>query len=178
MAAHLQPTIARRMSRDKRYQRLLNDRRWQEVKRIVWQRAGGLCERCRREGISAGVLPDGYITPGVDCHHIQPVESAKTEQEMKRLAYDVGNIQLLCIPCHIKTHQEMRSHTKEAVKANKERARKRFMEANDPNYKPTNKQDNEHDSGRSERATEAARRPVNEEPDNGEKSPRHHSQGA
>jgi hypothetical protein len=63
-----------------------------------------------------------------------PVESAKTEEDMKRLAYNVNNIELLCIPCHIKTHQEMRSHTKEKVKENKARARLRFMEANDPNY--------------------------------------------
>ena len=124
------------MSRDKRYQKLLNSPRWAEVKRIVWQRTGGLCERCRREGIAAGVLPDGYITPGVDCHHIVPVESANPDdpQAMVRLAYDVSNIELLCIPCNIKTHQEMRSHTKEKVKENKARARRRFLEANDPNY--------------------------------------------
>ena len=115
------------MSRDKHYQKLLNSKRWAEVKRFVWQRAGGLCERCRREGL---------IRAGVDCHHKIPVESAKTEQEMERLAYDVGNIELLCIPCHIKTHQEMRSHTKEKVKENKERARRRFLEMNDPNYEP------------------------------------------
>ena len=123
------------MSRSKRYQRLLNSPRWAEVKRIVWQRAGGLCERCRREGLEVGVWPDGYITPGVDCHHKIPVESAKTEAEMARLAYDVNNIELLCVPCHIKTHQEMRSHTKEKVAENKARARARFLEANDPNYK-------------------------------------------
>ena len=115
------------MSRDKRYQRLLNSKRWLEVKRIVWQRTNGLCERCREEGI---------ITAGVDCHHIIPVESAKTEQEMERLAYDVNNIRLLCVPCHIKTHQEMQSHTKEKVAENKARARRRFMEANDPNWRP------------------------------------------
>lgn len=117
------------MSRSKAYQRLLNSREWADVKRIVWKRAEGLCERCRREG---------YITPGVDCHHKIPVESANPDdpQAMERLAYDVSNIELLCIPCHIKTHQEMRSHTKEKVKENKQRARRRFMEANDPNYKP------------------------------------------
>ena len=113
------------MSRDKHYQKLLNSKRWAAVKRFVWQRAGGLCERCRREGLIRAV---------VDCHHKVPVESARTEQEMERLAYDVNNIELLCIACHIKTHQEMRSHTKEKVKENKERARRRFLEANDPNY--------------------------------------------
>ena len=115
------------MSRSKAYQRLLNSREWVEVKRIVWQRAGGLCERCQREG---------YITAGCDCHHKVPVESAKTEEHMRRLAYNVSNIELLCIPCHIKTHQEMRSHTKEKVAENKARARRRFLEANDPNFNP------------------------------------------
>ena len=133
------------MSRDKRYQKLLNSPRWAAVKNVVWLRAGGLCERCRREGIEAGILPDGYITPGVDCHHKVPVESAKTEEEMRRLAYDVHNIELLCVPCHIKTHQEMRSHTKEKVAENKQRARRRFMEANDPNFRPTESGESEDD---------------------------------
>lgn len=100
---------------------------------MVWQRAGGLCERCKRDGIAERGVP--YITPGVDCHHKTPVESAKTDQEMQRLAYDVSNVELLCVPCHIKTHQEMRSHTKEKVAENKARARRRFLEANDPNWK-------------------------------------------
>jgi hypothetical protein len=113
------------MSRDKRYQGLLNSRRWLEVKAIVWKRAQGLCERCKAEG---------FITPGVDVHHIKPVETGRTVQEMERLAYNPANCQLLCIPCHIKVHQDMRTHTKEKVKENKERARQRFLEMNDPNY--------------------------------------------
>ena len=121
------------MSRDQRYQKLLNSPRWAEVKRIVWQRASGQCERCKREG---------YVTAGVDCHHKVPVESAKTEQEMERLAYDPSNCQLLCVACHIKVHQEMRTHTKEKVKENKARARRRFLEANDPNWKPSDDEPN------------------------------------
>ena len=116
------------MSRSKEYQRLLNARRWAEVKAFVWQRAGGLCEACRR---------NGYITQGRDCHHIVPVESGKTLDEMKRLCYDwQHNIQLLCVPCHIKAHVELRSHYHENVEANKQRARQRFLERNDPNYQP------------------------------------------
>jgi len=127
------------MSRDKQYQKLLNSKQWQRVKKFVWERAGGLCERCRREGIAAGVLPDGYITPGVDCHHIRPVEGAKSLYGLDGMisrCFDTRNIELLCVPCHIKTHTELKSHTKEQVSANKHRARQRFLEANDPNYKP------------------------------------------
>ena len=137
------------MSRSKAYQRLLNSKRWAEVKRKVWQRAGGLCERCKRDGIAERGVP--YITPGVDCHHKIPVESANPDdpQAMERLAYDVSNIELLCIPCHIKTHQEMYSHTKEKVKENKERARRRFMEANDPNWQANNEDPGKSDSDKS-----------------------------
>ena len=120
------------MSRDPRYQRLLNSKRWMKVKRQVWQRASGLCERCKRDGIAERGVP--YITPGVDCHHKIPVESAKTEQERERLAYDVNNIELLCIPCHIKTHQEMRSHKADKVAENKRRGAERRASWLDPNY--------------------------------------------
>ena len=110
------------MSRDPRYQKLLNSKRWQEVKAIVWRRAEGLCERCKAEG---------RLTPGVDCHHIVPVEGAKTIEGpdgMEARCYNPNNCQLLCVPCHIKVHQEMRSHTKAEVKANRQRAFERWIE--------------------------------------------------
>lgn len=131
------------MSRDPRYQKLLNSKRWHEVKAYVKRRAGGLCERCRREGIEAGV-PGGFLTPGVDCHHIIPVESANPDipGEMERLAYDVNNIELLCVACHIKTHEELRSHYADTVKERKEMKRRGFLQRNDPNYKPINDNDN------------------------------------
>ena len=113
------------MSRDPRYQKLLNGKRWKLLRAEVFRRAGGLCELCKAEG---------FITPGVDVHHIKPVEQAKTVKEMERLAYNPANCQLLCVACHIKVHQDMRTHCKEKVKENKERARRRFLEANDPNY--------------------------------------------
>ena len=114
------------MSRDPRYQKLLNSPRWKNIRRAYLQQHP-LCERCEREG---------FVRSAVDVHHKKPVESAKTEQEMERLAYNPANLEALCIPCHIKTHQEMHSHCKEQVKANKQRARRRFMEANDPNFVP------------------------------------------
>ena len=93
------------------HMRMLNDKRWMETKRIVWARAEGLCEWCKR---------DGYITAGKDCHHIIPFESAKTTAEMERLCYDPSNCVLLCIPCHVKAHKEMGSKKKEAVKARRD----------------------------------------------------------
>lgn len=116
------------MSRDKRYQRLLNDKRWWGdggVKVQVWRRAGGLCEECIKQGI---------VTPGVDCHHIVPVETGRTIQEMERLAYDVNNCQLLCIPHHIEAHVALRSHTHQNVMERKQQKRIDFMRRNDPNF--------------------------------------------
>ena len=91
--------------------RMLNDKRWMATKRVVWARAEGLCEWCKREG---------YISAGRDCHHIIPFESAKTTAEMERLCYDPSNCVLLCIPCHVKAHKELGSKTKEAVKARRD----------------------------------------------------------
>lgn len=123
------------MSRDPRYQKLLNSKRWAEVKAFVDARAEGLCERCKREG---------FITPGKDHHHIIPVESANPDdpQAMERLAYDVNNIELLCIPCHSKTHKELQSHSKDTIDERKQMRRQSFLQRNDPNYKSTNDNDN------------------------------------
>ena len=109
------------MSRDPRYQRLLNDRRWREL-RIAYLREHPLCERCIREGKAAGV-PEGYITPSIDVHHRVPVETAKTLAEMTKLCYDPHNLEALCIACHCKTHQELGKGTK-ALR--KQRAQERF----------------------------------------------------
>lgn len=91
------------MSRDRIYQRLLNARRWTDVKRFVWQRAGGQCEECAAHGI---------VRAGVDCHHIVPVETATSVQEMERLCYDVNNIRLLCIQCHSDIHKQQGKGTR------------------------------------------------------------------
>ena len=132
------------MSRDPRYQRLLNDRRWREL-RIAYLREHPLCERCIREGKAAGV-PEGYITPAIDVHHRVPVETAKTLQEMERLAYDWNNLEALCIACHCKTHQELGKGTKAL---NKQRAQERFDRWRDNlvqrftnNQKPSTPNDN------------------------------------
>lgn len=100
------------MSRSKAYQRLLNSKRWRTL-RLEYLRDHPLCERCKREGIAAGI-PGGYITAAVDVHHRQPVESAKTQAQMEQLCFQVSNLEALCVPCHILTHKEQHSHTRDA----------------------------------------------------------------
>ena len=95
------------MSRNKDYQRLLNTKRWKELR--VWKlQQNPLCEICKAEG---------YVRAAVDVHHIKPVESARTLMEMEQLCFDIeGNTMSVCIPCHQRIHRELRSHSKEAHK--------------------------------------------------------------
>ena len=102
------------------HQRMLNDRRWQATRRVVWERAGGLCEWCMREG---------YIVAGKDCHHIIPFESAKTQAEMERLCYDPNNCVLLCVPCHSKIHKELGSKTKAKLQERRAQSFERWKDA-------------------------------------------------
>ena len=118
------------MSRDPRYQKLLNTKEWRELRAWKMQQVNGYCEMCTAEGWH------DLQAAAVDIHHKIPVESAKTEAEMRRLCFDPNNLQALCVKHHIQVHTEMKSHTKEKVKENKARARRRFMEANDPNWRP------------------------------------------
>ena len=130
------------MSRDQRYQRLLNDRRWREL-RIAYLREHPLCERCIREGKAAGV-PEGYITPAIDVHHRVPVETAKTLQEMERLAYDWNNLEALCIPCHSRTHREMGKGTKALAKQRAQERHTRWIDSMTKRFTNTNNDNGQH----------------------------------
>ena len=112
---------------------MFNDKRWPGIKAFVWQRDGGLCRVCKREGIEAGV-DGGYIKSGFACHHVIPFESAKSKAEMERLFFDTNNIILVCKDCHAKIHREMKSHTKDKVAENKRRGAERRASWLDPNY--------------------------------------------
>ena len=120
---------------------MFNDKRWPAIKAFVWQRDGGLCRVCKREGIEAGV-DDGYIKSGFACHHVIPFESAKSQAEMERLFLDVNNIILVCKDCHAKIHREMKSHTKEKVMENKARGAERRASWLDPHYEENNGSNN------------------------------------
>ena len=107
------------MSRDKRYQALLNSKEWKQL-RIEYLREHPLCERCLREG--------GYIRSAVDVHHRQPVCASMSLAEMRRLAYLKSNLEALCIPCHIKTHKEMHKGTKANRKEREQQRMSRWSE--------------------------------------------------
>lgn len=106
------------MSRDKRYQKLLNSKRWKELR--AWKlEQNPLCELCQAEG---------YVTSAIDIHHKEPVESGRTEFEMEQLCFNPNNLQSLCISCHAKVHREALSHTKAAHKQREDERLQRWID--------------------------------------------------
>jgi len=92
-----------KMARSKDYQRMLNNKRWVQLRASYLQKHP-LCELC---------LAEGYTKAAVDVHHKTPVESFSTLAEMETACYSWENLQALCIPCHVKIHKEMGRATKE-----------------------------------------------------------------
>ena len=124
------------------HQRMLNSRRWAEVKAIVDARAKGNCEWCVRDGREYGrktgndrLARTGWIRQGIDHHHIVPFESARTIAEAERLCYSPDNVVLLCVEHHIKAHRELGSKKKEVVQARRaerfERWKDNFKKSSD-----------------------------------------------
>ena len=107
------------MARDPRYQRLLNSKRWKEL-RVEMLRREPLCQECKREK---------YVRSSVDCHHIRPISSAMSIQEMERLCFDPNNIACLCVPCHVKVHKAMKKGTKANRKEREQQRMSRWSES-------------------------------------------------
>lgn len=105
------------MSKDVTYNRLIQSRRWLELRRKKINETP-LCERCNEIGL---------IVPVAEIHHRRPCEEAQTPAEMERLMYDYSNLQSLCHDCHVEVHRAMKSKSKAAVRARKEKANERFV---------------------------------------------------
>ena len=86
---------------------IYNSREWQEL-RALKLNSQRLCERC----LSQGRFVEAHVV-----HHIIPIETAHTLEEMKRLAIDCGldGLQSLCDQCHNDIHNDAGYHTREAV---------------------------------------------------------------
>ena len=93
---------------------IYNSREWKELRRAKLK-AQPLCEKCIADGEASGIR-GGYIRSARCVHHIVPIETAKTMEEMKRLAYNPANLMSLCLECHHKIHEEMKSFSRENVK--------------------------------------------------------------
>lgn len=92
------------MAHSKYYVQLMNSKEWRQL-RVQKLRADPLCERCHEQG---------YITAARCVHHIVPVESGRTDDDCRRLAFLWTNLQSLCFQCHAEIHKAERSHSKVA----------------------------------------------------------------
>ena len=97
---------------------IYNSREWKEL-RLAKLRSQPLCEKC---------LADGWIRSAHCVHHITPIETAATMEEMRRLAFNPVNLMSLCDECHHKIHEEMRSFDPANVKARAEARHARWAD--------------------------------------------------
>lgn len=73
-----------------KYKRFYNSKEWIALRNYKYADADGFCEECKKQGI---------VKPGVDVHHIVPIEIDWS----KRLDYN--NLILLCKECHNEKHE-------------------------------------------------------------------------
>ena len=66
---------------------IYNSREWKQL-RAAKLKQTPYCEKCRSDGLAAGVKPFGYVRAAHCVHHIVPIETATTTEEMRRLALD------------------------------------------------------------------------------------------
>lgn len=113
---------------------IYNSREWKELRIAKIRSTNGLCEECLKEGI---------ITSARCVHHVVPIETARTKEEMKRLAFDVDNLRALCFACHARIHKELGSNTAKIVRQRAEARQDRWA---DNLMNKFVKQDNDDDS--------------------------------
>ena len=98
---------------------IYNSREWKELRIAKLRSTDGLCEECMKQGI---------VTSARCVHHIVPIETARTKDEMKRLAFDVNNLRALCFACHARIHKELGSNTAKIVRQRAEARQDRWAD--------------------------------------------------
>lgn len=108
------------MAKDPNYIKLINTAKWRRL-RLQKLQSQPLCEcdDCKA---------NGKITPAIEVHHVIPVESVTTIEQMEALMFDFNNLMSVSHECHVKIHQEMFSHSKVNVKKANEKRTKRFID--------------------------------------------------
>lgn len=95
----------------------MNSKEWRELRKRKLQEFP-YCELHKEHGIKVRAT----------CvHHKKEVESALTNEEMRKLCYDYDNLQALCNECHHRLHQAKGNNTKEAHRKRKEQELARWI---------------------------------------------------
>ena len=107
---------------------IYNSKEWKQLREAKLT-VQPLCEMCLEEGRKRGIKR-GYVRSATCVHHIVPIETATTKDEMWRLAIGCGlsGLMSLCRQCHHKLHNDAGYHTKEAVQERKQSAFERWKE--------------------------------------------------
>ena len=100
-------------------QDIYNSREWKELRIAKLRSTNGLCEECLKQGI---------VKSARCVHHVVPIETARTKDEMKRLAFDVNNLRALCFACHARIHKELGSNTAKIVRQRAEARQDRWAD--------------------------------------------------
>ena len=98
---------------------IYNSREWKELRIAKLRSTNGLCEECLKHNI---------VTSARCVHHVVPIETARTKDEMKRLAFDVNNLRALCFACHARIHKELGSNTAKIVRQRAEARKDRWAD--------------------------------------------------
>ena len=106
------------MARDEQYIKLINTQRWRRL-RFKHLQSNPLCERCKNQD---------RVTAASEVHHIIPIESQTSSKDMEQVAYNPLNLMSVCRECHRAIHTEMRSNSKDNIKAANKRKAKRFVD--------------------------------------------------
>ena len=77
------------------YRKLYRTRRWRVLRRRVFNRDSWRCQSCGRAG-------------RLECDHIMPMQKGGA-------FWDMGNLQALCVGCHIAKTASENSHRKRAL---------------------------------------------------------------
>ena len=109
--------VSDRVAKDKAD--IYNSREWKELRIAKLRSTNGLCEECLKQGI---------VTSARCVHHVVPIETARTKDEMKRLAFDVNNLRALCFACHARIHKEIGSNTAKIVRQRAEARQDRWAD--------------------------------------------------
>ena len=73
--------------------------------RLAYLAAHPICEDCQNDKIvNANGKVESRITAAVEVHHIRPISTGKTAQEIKALATDYNNLKALCAWHHLYEH--------------------------------------------------------------------------
>lgn len=70
---------------------IYNTSRWKRARKTVLIRDHYLCQECKRRGL---------ITQSNTVHHIVPLRDDLSK------AFDLSNLETICVPCHNKEHPE------------------------------------------------------------------------